>query len=112
MGEECCGHDHSSEDVLEATIIEDFRGNGFSISNKFEGLDSRYLLGGGVAVVAIVLMLILSTLWTAAGPSIAGEGDLGMVEYTRQSTPQNGPQYDWLAQPIARSRPLYLEWPY
>ena len=75
MGEECCGHDHSSEDVLEATIIEDFRGNGFSISNKFEGLDSRYLLGGGVAVVAIVLMLILSTLWTAAGPSIAGEGD-------------------------------------
>jgi hypothetical protein len=77
MGEECCGHDHSSEDVLEATIIEDFRGNGFSISNKFEGLDSRYLLGGGVAVVAIVLMLILSTLWTAAGPSIAGEGDEG-----------------------------------
>ena len=75
MGEECCGHDHSSKDVLEATIIEDFRGNGFSISNKFEGLDSRYLLGGGVAVVAIVLMLILSTLWTAAGPSIAGEGD-------------------------------------
>ena len=75
MGEECCGHDHSSEDALEATIIEDFRGNGFNISNKFEGLDSRYLLGGGVAVVAIVLMLILSTLWTAAGPSIAGEGD-------------------------------------
>ena len=75
MGEECCGHDHSSEDVLEATIIEDIRGNGFSLSNKLEGLDSRYLLGGGVAVVAIVLMLILSTLWTAAGPSIAGEGN-------------------------------------
>ena len=75
MGEECCGHDHSSEDVLEATIIEDIWGNGFSLSNKLEKLDSRYLLGGGVAVVAIVLMLILSILWTAAGPSIAGEGD-------------------------------------
>ncbi len=75
MGEECCGHDHSNEDVLEATIIEDFGENGFSLSNKFEGLDSRYLLGGGVAVVAIVLMLILSILWTAAGPSIAGEED-------------------------------------
>ena len=75
MGEECCGHDHSKEDVLEATIIEDINENGFSLSSKFEGLNSRYLLGGGVAVVAIVLMLIISTLWTAAGPSIAGGDD-------------------------------------
>ena len=108
MGEECCGHDHSSEDVLEATIIEDIRGNGFSLSNKLEGLDSRYLLGGGVAVVAIVLMLILSTLWTAAGPSIAGEGneewwntpvdqrnkmDLNMTGL-RSQLPEAGP-YTW-----------------
>ena len=75
MGEECCGHEHSNEQVLEATIIEDINENGFRISSKFEGVDSRYLLGGGVAVVAIVLMLIISTLWTAAGPSIAGGED-------------------------------------
>mgnify|MGYP001197668272 FL=1 len=75
MGEECCGHDHSNEQVLEATIIEDINENGFNFSSKFEGMDSRYLLGGGVAVVAIVLMLIMSTLWTAAGPSIAGGED-------------------------------------
>ena len=75
MGEECCGHDHSKEHVLEATIIEDINENGFNFSSKFEGMDSRYLLGGGVAVVAIVLMLIMSTLWTAAGPSIAGGED-------------------------------------
>ena len=75
MGEECCGHDHSSEDVLEATIIEDSVGSSFDFSRRLEKLDSRYLLGGGVAVVALVLMLILSILWTAAGPSIAGEGD-------------------------------------
>ena len=75
MGEECCGHDHSNEQVLEATIIEDINENGFSLSSKFEGVYSRYLLGGGVAVVAIVLMLIMSTLWTAAGPSIAGGED-------------------------------------
>ena len=75
MGEECCGHDHSNEQVLEATIIEDINENGFNFSSKFEGMDSRYLLGGGVAVVAIVLMLIMSTLWTAAGPSIAGGDD-------------------------------------
>ena len=95
-------------DVLEATIIEDIRGNGFSLSNKLEGLDSRYLLGGGVAVVAIVLMLILSTLWTAAGPSIAGEGneewwntpvdqrnkmDLNMTGL-RSQLPEAGP-YTW-----------------
>ena len=77
MGEECCGHDHSNEHVLEATIIEDINENGFSPSGKFEGVDSRYLLGGGVAVVAIVLMLFVSTLWTAAGPSIAGGDDDG-----------------------------------
>ena len=75
MGEECCGHDNSSEDVLEATIIEDSVGSSFDFSRRLEKLDSRYLLGGGVAVVALVLMLILSILWTAAGPSIAGEGD-------------------------------------
>ena len=75
MGVECCDHDHSNEHVLEATIIEDINENGFSVSRKFEGLDPRYLLGGGVAVVAIVLMLIISTLWTAAGPSIAGGED-------------------------------------
>mgnify|MGYP001160784834 FL=1 len=75
MGEECCGHEHSNEQVLEATIIEDINENRFRISSKFEGVDSRYLLGGGVAVVAIVLMLIISTLWTAAGPSIAGGED-------------------------------------
>ena len=75
MGEECCGHDHSNEQVLEATIIEDINENGFNFSSKFESVDSRYLLGGGVAVVAIVLMLIMSTLWTAAGPSIAGGED-------------------------------------
>ncbi len=75
MGEECCGHEHSNEQVLEATIIENINENGFRISSKFEGVDSRYLLGGGVAVVAIVLMLIISTLWTAAGPSIAGGED-------------------------------------
>lgn len=75
MGEECCGHNHSKEHVLEATIIEDINENGFTLSGKFEGVDSRYLLGGGVAVVAIVLMLIISTLWTAAGPSIAGGED-------------------------------------
>ena len=75
MGEECCGHEHSNEQILEATIIEDINENGFRISSKFEGVDSRYLLGGGVAVVAIVLMLIISTLWTAAGPSIAGGED-------------------------------------
>ena len=75
MGEECCGHDHSNEHVLEATIIEDINENGFSVSSKFEGVDPRYILGGGVAVVAIVLMLIMSTLWTAAGPSIAGGED-------------------------------------
>ena len=75
MGEECCGHDHSNEQVLEATIIEDINENGFNFSSKFEGMGSRYLLGGGVAVVAIVLMLIMSTLWTAAGPSIAGGED-------------------------------------
>ncbi len=75
MGEECCGHDNSSEDVLEATIIEDSVGSSFDFSRRLEKLDSRYLLGGAVAVVALVLMLILSILWTAAGPSIAGEGD-------------------------------------
>ena len=75
MGEECCGHDHSSEDVLEATKIEDSVGSSCDFSRRLEKLDSRYLLGGGVAVVALVLMLILSILWTAAGPSIAGEGD-------------------------------------
>ena len=75
MGEECCGNDHSNEHVLEATIIEDINENGFSLSGKFEGVDSRYLLGGGVAVVAIVLMLFVSTLWTAAGPSIVGADD-------------------------------------
>ena len=75
MGEECCGNDHSNEHVLEATIIEDINENGFSLSGKIEGVDSRYLLGGGVAVVAIVLMLFVSTLWTAAGPSIVGADD-------------------------------------
>ena len=75
MGEECCGNDHSNEHVLEATIIEDINENGFSLSGKFEGVDSRYLLGVGVAVVAIVLMLFVSTLWTAAGPSIVGADD-------------------------------------
>ena len=75
MGEECCGHDHSDEDVLEATIIEQTEVSGFNFYGRLEGLDSRYLIGGGVAAVSIVLMLILSTLWTAAGPSIAGEGD-------------------------------------
>ena len=75
MGEECCGNDHSNEHVLDATIIEDINENGFSLSGKFEGVDSRYLLGVGVAVVAIVLMLFVSTLWTAAGPSIVGADD-------------------------------------
>ena len=75
MAEECCDHDHSNEHILEATIIEDINENGFSLSGKFDGVDSRYLLSGGVAVVAIVLMLIISTLWTAAGPSIAGGED-------------------------------------
>ena len=60
---------------MEATIIEDSVGSSFDFSRRLEKLDSRYLLGGGVAVVALVLMLILSILWTAAGPSIAGEGD-------------------------------------
>tara|TARA_Y100001968_G_scaffold137536_1_gene125687 strand:- start:6048 stop:7949 length:1902 start_codon:yes stop_codon:yes gene_type:complete len=75
MSEECCGHGHSNEDVLEATIMQDSVGSNFDFSWRLDELDSRYLLGGGVAVVAIVLMLIFSTLWTAAGPSIAGEGD-------------------------------------
>ncbi|MFL2971663.1 MAG: CocE/NonD family hydrolase [Candidatus Thalassarchaeaceae archaeon] len=75
MGEECCGHDHSLEDALEATIVEQNERSGFNFSDRLEELDSRYLIGGGVAVVAIILMLILSTLWTAAGPSIAGEQD-------------------------------------
>ncbi len=75
MGEECCGHDHSNEDVLEATIIEDSVRRSFDFYGRLEELDSRYLLGGGVAVFAIVLMLIISTLWTAAGPSIAGGED-------------------------------------
>jgi hypothetical protein len=75
MGEECCGHDHSLEDALEATIVEQNERSGFNFSDRLEELDSRYLIGGGVAVVAIILMLILSTLWTAAGPSIAGKQD-------------------------------------
>ena len=60
---------------MEATIIEDSVGSSFDFSRRLEELDSRYLLGGGVAVIALVLMLILSILWTAAGPSIASEGD-------------------------------------
>ena len=75
MGEECCGHDHSNDDVLEATIIQDSVGSCFDFSKRFDEFDSRFLLGGGVAVVAIISMLILSTLWTAAGPSIAGGQD-------------------------------------
>ena len=75
MGEECCGHDHSNEDVLEATIIQDSIGNSFYFFKRLDEFDSRFLLGGGVAVVAIISMLILSTLWTAAGPSIAGGQD-------------------------------------
>ena len=75
MGEECCGHDHSSENVLEATIIDDSVGSSFDFSKRLDEFDSRYLLGGGVAVVAIVLMLVFSTLWTAAGPSMVGGDD-------------------------------------
>ena len=75
MGEECCGHDHSEDDVLEATIIEQPEVSGFDVYGRLDHLDSRYLIGGGVAVGAIVAMLIISTLWTAAGPSIAGGSD-------------------------------------
>ena len=75
MGEECCGHEHSNKDVLEATIIEDSVGRSFDFPGRLEELDSCYLMGGGVAVFAIVFMLIISTLWTAAGPSISGGED-------------------------------------
>ena len=45
MGEECCGHDHSEDDVLEATIIEQPEVSGFDVYGRLDHLDSRYLIG-------------------------------------------------------------------
>jgi len=108
MGEECCDHGHShshdcDEDVFEAEILIEP-----NLIERVKNLDRRILQGAGVAAVGIVSMLILSTLWTAAGPSITNGGsddwwntpvherhtmDLNMTG-VRSQLPEQGP-YSW-----------------
>ena len=108
MGEECCDHGHShshdcNEDVFEAEILIES-----NLIERVKNLDRRILQGAGVAAVGIVSMLILSTLWTAAGPSITNGGsddwwntpvherhtmDLNMTG-VRSQLPEQGP-YSW-----------------
>ena len=108
MGEECCDHGHShshdcDEDVFEAEILIES-----NLIERVKNLDRRILQGAGVAAVGIVSMLILSTLWTAAGPSITNGGsddwwntpvherhtmDLNMTG-VRSQLPEQGP-YSW-----------------
>ena len=108
MGEECCDHGHSEDNVLEATIIEQLEVSGLDVYGRIDNLDSRHLIGGFVTVGVIVAMLIISTLWTAAGPSITSGGgddwwntpvherhtmDLNMTG-VRSQLPEQGP-YSW-----------------
>ena len=108
MGEECCDHGHShshdcDEDVFEAEILIES-----NLIERVKNLDRRILQGAGVAAVGVVSMLILSTLWTAAGPSITNGGsddwwntpvherhtmDLNMTGI-RSQLPEQGP-YSW-----------------
>jgi len=108
MGEECCDHGHShshdcDEDVFEAEILIES-----NLIERVKNLDRRILQGAGVAAVGVVSMLILSTLWTAAGPSITNGGsddwwntpvherhtmDLNMTG-VRSQLPEQGP-YSW-----------------
>lgn len=87
MAEESIDLPDDDEDILEAVIVDRPEVKGYDIRTHLEAIgiserltpvDQGWLIGGSLAVTAVaavVLMLILSTLWTAAGPGIGGGGD-------------------------------------
>ena len=87
MAEESIDLPDDDEDILEAVIVDRPEVKGYDIRTHLEaiGISERltpvnqgWLIGGSLAVTAVaavVVMLILSTLWTAAGPGIGGGGD-------------------------------------